>query len=128
VRVSFCDFAWEEEGLGGGFEEGWRVERYGMDAGEWSELLKSVVRILFISLKSPKSDEVKGVWRKVENEKGGIGMGMVWGRSLVWITASCVWDENGKRIEGVEKAIWGKELRTTFAERRKLVLGGIEFR
>jgi hypothetical protein len=40
VWVSFCDFAWEEKGLGGGFEEGRRVEEVLGEAVEWSELLK----------------------------------------------------------------------------------------
>jgi hypothetical protein len=101
------------------------LHRYGEEAKEWSLLLIPLIENMIKSFDSPDSEEVKNFWLRACYKAGIDGSGADIETISGWITAFCFWDEKGKRIQRFDDL--SRELQTSYSERKRLVLDGVEF-
>ncbi|KPM46481.1 hypothetical protein AK830_g223 [Neonectria ditissima] len=105
------------------------LARYGAETTEWARLLDPVLRHMVRSFESPDSYSTRDFWMRACYQAGREGSGAKATLSG-WITAFCLWNEDGKRngvytIERLEDE--DRNCGLPVVDRRQLVLDGVPY-
>lgn len=71
-----------------------KLKTFGEEPTHWYHLLKPALTRFVMTFDTPASPEITDFWTRIINRLGGCGIGEISG----WLTAFCLWDEDGQLL------------------------------